>query len=56
MLSFCRRRLGLLICGLFMMVLLVGCHEPERRKVTVIEEQEEGEVVEESPGEMIVTP
>jgi hypothetical protein len=32
----------------------VGCHEPERRTVTVVEEEEHGEVREVSPGEMQV--
>ncbi|MCK4341113.1 MAG: hypothetical protein KAY37_05240 [Phycisphaerae bacterium] len=48
------RRMGPLLCGLFALMLLVGCAENERRKVTVTEEQHEGEVREVSPGEMVV--
>ena len=48
------RLMGILVSGLLTFVLLGGCAEPERRKVTVIEEQHEGEVVEQSPGEMVV--
>ncbi len=40
--------LGLLLMG------VIGCAENEHRKVRVIEEQHEHEVVEEQQGEMIV--
>jgi hypothetical protein len=36
------------------LALSAGCHEPERRTVTVVEEEEHGEVREVSPGEMQV--
>lgn len=48
------RRLAWLTAALFALIVLVGCHEPERRKVTYTQEQQEGEVVEQSPGEMVV--
>jgi outer membrane protein assembly factor BamE (lipoprotein component of BamABCDE complex) len=48
------RRLVLLTAALLALIVVVGCHEPERRKVTYIQEQQEGEVVEQSPGEMVV--
>jgi hypothetical protein len=48
------RRLGLLACGLVVLVLLGGCHKREHRKVRVHEEQQEGEVQEVHPGEMAV--
>jgi hypothetical protein len=48
------RRLGLLACGLAVMLLLAGCHKREHRKMTMHEEQKEGEVHEEQPGEMVV--
>lgn len=35
-------------------LVLTGCHKREHRKVIIHEEQQEGEVHEESPGEMIV--
>ncbi|MGD8450546.1 MAG: hypothetical protein PVJ57_01900 [Phycisphaerae bacterium] len=38
----------------FALLFLAGCQSHERRKVTVIEEQQEGEVHEEPQGEMIV--
>jgi len=47
-------RLGLLVCSLLALVLVIGCAEREHRKMTVIEEQQESEVQEEAPGEMIV--
>lgn len=47
--------------GLILAVALVillsaasGCARQKRRKITVIEEQREGPVTEQSPGEMIV--
>ena len=48
------RRLILGIAATLALVLFAGCAEREHRKMQVIEEQHEGEVVEESPGEMIV--
>lgn len=49
------QRLGaLVLCAAFGLLFIAGCAENEKRKVTVIEEQHEGEVVEESPGEMVV--
>ena len=48
------RCLVALVGGFFALSLIVGCSEPERRKVTVHEEQREGEVQEVSPGEMVV--
>ena len=47
---------GIILVGLvaLALALLAGCASRERRKVTVTEEQHEGEVVEEAPGEMIV--
>jgi hypothetical protein len=45
-----------LLCGCvaFALTWLLACAENEHRKVRVTEEQHEGEVVEEQPGEMIV--
>lgn len=48
------RYLGMIACGLCMLMFIIGCGERRERKMTVHEEQHEGEVVEESPGEMIV--
>lgn len=48
------RRLGLAACGILLVMLLVGCHKREHRKMTMHEEQREGEVQEEHPGEMVV--
>jgi len=48
------RRLGLLLSGLLVLVILVGCSKREHRKMTVHEEQVEGEVQEDRPGEMVV--
>jgi hypothetical protein len=48
------RRLGLLACGFAVMLLVAGCQKREHRKMTVHEEQREGEVQEERPGEMVV--
>ena len=47
---------GVILAGLLALALalVIGCASHERRKVTVTEEQHEGEVVEEAPGEMIV--
>ena len=47
-------RLILGICAALVLVLLVGCAQHEHRKMRVEQEQHEGEVVEEAPGEMIV--
>lgn len=47
-------RCSLLLCGLAALVLFIGCAKHEHRKVVVHEEQQEGEVVEQSPGEMVV--
>ncbi len=46
--------LSLLICGLFALVLVIGCAEREHRKMTVKQEQQESEVEIEQPGEMVV--
>ena len=43
-----------LVCLLALGLVLGGCAKREHRKVRLHEEQHEGEVVEESPGEMIV--
>jgi hypothetical protein len=48
------RRLLLGICATLALALVVGCAEHERREMRVEQEQHEGEVVEEAPGEMIV--
>jgi hypothetical protein len=49
------RRLILGFCATLAMLVFTGCAEHEHRKVQVIEEQQEGEVVEEAQGqEMIV--
>jgi hypothetical protein len=48
------RRLGLLVCGLAVLLAVTGCHKREHRKMTMHEEQREGEVQEERPGEMVV--
>jgi hypothetical protein len=48
------RRLLLGICATLAVVLFMGCAQHERRQMRVEEEQHEGEVVEEAPGEMIV--
>jgi hypothetical protein len=47
------RRLGLLTCGLIILLMLGGCHKREHRKVRVHEEQRAGEVQETRPGEMV---
>lgn len=43
-----------LAASLLALTLMVGCSEPERRKVSTHEEQQESQVQESSPGEMIV--
>jgi preprotein translocase subunit SecG len=49
------RRTWLLLGLLLALALLIGaCAEREHRKVRLHEEQQEGEVVEEAPGQMIV--
>ena len=48
------RRLGLLLCGLAVVLLLTGCHKREHREMKVHEEQREGEVHEQPQGEMVV--
>jgi hypothetical protein len=48
------RRFILGICATLALVLFLGCAESERREMRVEQEQHEGEVVEEAPGEMIV--
>jgi hypothetical protein len=47
-------RLVLGLCAALTLLVFTGCARHEHRKVQVIEEQHEGEVVEEAPGEMIV--
>ena len=52
-----RRYRGMIVAaiGIFALLLAAGCATHERKKVTVIEEQHEGEVQEAPPGdEMIV--
>jgi hypothetical protein len=44
----------LVALGLGLLTSLTACHKREHHKVRVHEEQQEGEVHEESPGEMIV--
>lgn len=48
------RRLILGICAIFAFALFTGCAQDERREMRVEQEQHEGEVVEQAPGEMIV--
>jgi hypothetical protein len=48
------RGVCLAIVGLGLMVALTGCHKREHHKVQVHEEQREGPVQEDQPGEMIV--
>ncbi len=48
------RPFGLLLGSLFALMLVWGCNEPERRKVTYTQEEQHGEVEETSPGEMVV--
>jgi hypothetical protein len=48
------RRLGLLLCGLALVLVLTACHKREQRTMKVHEEQREGEVHEQQPGEMVV--
>jgi len=48
------RRLGLLTCGLAVLLLFAGCSKREHRTMRMHEEQREGEVQEERPGEMVV--
>lgn len=48
------KRLGWLWCGLLAIALMVGCAHREYRKMSVKEEQREGDVQEVSPGEMVV--
>jgi hypothetical protein len=47
------RRVFLLVVVAFALMIAAGCGD-KRQKITVREEQHEGEVVEEQPGEMIV--
>jgi hypothetical protein len=47
------RRLGLLTCGLVILLMLGGCKKREHRHIRVHEEQREGEVQETRPGEMV---
>jgi hypothetical protein len=47
------RRVGLLACGLVVVLLLSGCHKRESRSMKVHEEQREGEVHEQQPGQMV---
>lgn len=44
----------LLTLGLVTLGFAAGCAEREHKKVRVVEEQREGEVQEEKPGEMVV--
>ncbi|MBU0638600.1 MAG: hypothetical protein KKB50_07025 [Planctomycetes bacterium] len=48
------RRLALGLCTAVALFVLSGCAEHEHRKVRVVEEQHEGEVVDEGHGEMVV--
>jgi hypothetical protein len=48
------RRLILGLCAILALFVFTGCAKHEHRKVRVTEEQHEGEVVEQSPGEMVV--
>jgi len=48
------RRLILAAGAALALALFVGCAEHERREMRIEQEQHEGEVVEEAPGEMIV--
>jgi hypothetical protein len=48
------RRLILGLCATLALFVFTGCAKHEHRKVRVTEEQHEGEVVEQSTGEMVV--
>jgi hypothetical protein len=48
------RRLGFLACGLALLLALGGCRHREHRTMRVHQEQQEGEVQEVRPGEMVV--
>lgn len=48
------RRLGLLLCGMAVLLMLTACHKREHRSIKLHEEQREGEVHEQHPGEMVV--
>lgn len=48
------RRLILSLCAALALFAFSGCAENERREIRVEQEQHEGEVVEEAPGEMVV--
>ncbi len=48
------RGIVMVAVGGLVLFVVTGCASREKRKVTVIEEQREGEVVEEDTGEMIV--
>ena len=50
----CWRRLSLLACILVIFLPVVGCHSHKQREMRLHEEQQEGEVHEAQPGEMIV--
>ncbi len=44
----------LIALGFLALIFTIGCAENERREVKVIHEQQEGEVTQEQPGEMVV--
>ncbi len=48
------QRLGLLACGLVLLVGVAGCHRHKHSTIRVHEEQRPGPVEEVRPGEMIV--
>lgn len=48
------RAMTLIAATAMALFLIAGCATHERRQVTTVEEQQQGQVVEEQPGEMIV--
>ena len=48
------RRVALAACVLVLVVAVTGCKKREHRKMRVHEEQQQGEVKEQHPGEMVV--
>ena len=48
------RRIALLTCVLVLVVIVTGCKKREHRSMRMHEEQKQGEVQEQRPGDMVV--